>query len=277
MEAEATAGIEFEHGVAWDNHRVGRTRSKGIAKVMRMDDVGATRRGKFESLRFQHRRARYYEYVNELEKMRVPAADLLQHFTTYIGHMTLSRVLALHDLFRSAQGVAGHVADVGVFKGASSFLFAKLIQIYESESLTLCHGFDWFEGQLSGLNDSSCAPDDSFQSNYDEICRLAELQGLTNILKIHRLDLRSELDRFFDDAPHIRFRMVHMDCGKFEVVKAALPVFWNRLNKGGLMVFDQYCHEHAPGETLALHEFLPEDVAIHSIPHCWTPTAYLVK
>lgn len=67
-----------------------------------------------------------------------------------------------------------------------------------------------------------------------------------------------------------------MDAGMYDVMKAAIPFFWERLNTGGIMIFDQYSTEFAPGETLALHELLP-DVTIHTIPHSWMPNAYIIK
>ena len=41
-------------------------------------------------------------------------------------------------------GVAGHIAEIGVYKAAGTLFFAKLTKIFEPESLTLVHGFDWF-------------------------------------------------------------------------------------------------------------------------------------
>ncbi len=42
------------------------------------------------------------------------------------------------------------------------------------------------------------------------------------------------------------------------------------------MGFDQYSYELAPGETLAIHELLPE-IEIRSMKNSWTPIAYTIK
>ena len=232
--------------------------------------------GNFESRRHDARRQKFYEYLESVDSSEVARSEMLQNFPTYIGHMTLNRMLSLVELYKMSAGIAGHLADVGVYKGFSSFLFAKLLRIYESEALTLCHGFDWFQGQVVGANDSSLTFDSGYRSEYSQIMELSALQGLQNILKIHNLDLRSDLDAFFDQSPHLRFRLVNMDCGKYDVVRNALPYFWERLNKGGVIIFDQYSHEHAPGETIALHEVLP-DIRVRSLTNAWTPTAYAIK
>lgn len=232
--------------------------------------------GELESRRHHARRAQFYSYLETVDASGVAPSEIMQNCTTYMGHMTLNRLLVLHELYNSSSDIAGHIADVGVYKGFSSFLFAKLIKIHESEALTLCHGFDWFRGQVIGEKDSALTFDAGYSSDFSHISELIRAQELDNVLKIHNLDLRSDLDAFFNKYPHLRFRLVNMDCGKYDVVKHALPRFWDRLNKGGIIIFDQYSHEHAPGETIAVHEVLP-NVELRTIKNSWTPTAYAIK
>lgn len=232
--------------------------------------------GELESRRHDARRAKFYSYLETIDSSSIAPSEIMQNFTTYIGHMTLNRLLVLNELYNSSSLIAGHIADVGVYKGFSSFLFAKLIKIHESEALTLCHGFDWFRGQVVGEKDSKLTFDAGYNSDFSYISELISKQDLDDVLKIHNLDLRRELDTFFKKYPHLRFRLVNMDCGKYDVVKHSLPHFWNRLNKGGIIIFDQYSHEHAPGETLAVHEVVP-DIKLRTIKNAWTPTAYAIK
>ncbi|MDG2354702.1 MAG: TylF/MycF/NovP-related O-methyltransferase [Paracoccaceae bacterium] len=232
--------------------------------------------GILESNKFQHRRDAFYEYIESLKKSNPTVEDLIFHSTSYIGHMSLNRILTLSELYKQSLKIGGHIADVGVYKGGSAFLFAKLIKIFESESLTLCHGFDWFKGQIVEEYDSALTETGGYKSNHDDLIRLSQGQQLDNILKIHDIDLRSDVGNFFENNPHIRFKLINMDCGKYDVVKSCLPYFWKKLNKGGIMIFDQYSHEHAPGETLAIHEFMP-DIEIRAIQNSWTPTAYTIK
>lgn len=232
--------------------------------------------GAMESLKFNHRRDQFYKYIEHLKEKKVPVEDLIFHPTSFVGHMTLNRIFTHHELYKKCLGIAGHVADVGVYKGGSAFLFAKLIKIFESEALTLCHGFDWFQGQTNGDLDSDLTHEGGYKSDEVEINNLANMQEIENILKIHNVDLRSDIGSFFEKNQHLRFKLVNMDCGKYDVVKECLPHFWNRLNVGGIMIFDQYSHEHAPGETLAVHEILP-DAKVRSINNGWTPTAYIIK
>lgn len=237
-----------------------------------------TSRGTLEAQKFDYRRKQYYKYVEYLnETNQDDISDLLEHFTAYVGHMSLNRVLTIYELYKKTLGTAGHIADVGVYKGASSLLFAKLIKIFESESLTMCHGFDWFEG-TGGMTDadSELVAVGSYKSEYEKIKTLIQMQGFDNILKIHKLNLMTDLDDFFKENSHLRFKLVMMDAGVYAVMKAAIPFFWERLSRGGIMIFDQYACQFAPGETLAIHELLP-GVKVRTIPNSWMPNAYIVK
>lgn len=155
-------------------------------------------------------------------------------------------------------------------------LFAKLVSLYEHESLTLVHGFDWFEGNSPAQNDSDLLVKGGYKAEYEDVIRLIQLQKLDHILKIHKIDLSRDLEKFFSDHEHLRFRLVFLDAGLYEVVKPCVRHFYDRLTPGGIMVFDQFSHEQSPGETLAVTQVLPH-VKIKTIPNSWMPNAYIVK
>lgn len=232
--------------------------------------------GELESIKFNYRREQYYNYLAYLKKKSPEIDDYMHDFTAYIGHMSLHRVLTIYELYKKTLGLAGHIADIGVYKGASSLLFAKLIKIYEPESLTLCHGFDWFEGAKKGENDSRLVLDGGYKADYEKLIELIDKQGFEHILKIHKLDLTKDLGDFFYKYPHLKFKLVMMDAGIYEVMKESIPHFYKRLATGGIMIFDQYSHEFAPGETIAIDEILPNAI-VRTIPGSWMPNAYIVK
>jgi len=189
--------------------------------------------------------------------------------------MTISRFLALYECYKNTLGISGHIAEIGVYKGASFLYFSKLIQIFEYESLTQVHGFDWFKGS-DPAEDEKMIPRGSYQSSYKALIDLIKAQELQNLAFVHKLDVTTELQEFFHNNSHLQFKMVFFDAGMYNVVKKALPMFWERLSKGGYLILDQYNFEVAPGETKAVKEILP-DVEIKTFPFCWMPTAYIIK
>ena len=233
--------------------------------------------GEFESKKFDYRRESFYKYLTFLEEKNIAVTDLLEHFTAYAGHMSLNRIFTLYELYKKVQNVAGHIAEVGVYKGAGTILFAKLVHIFESEALTQVHGFDWFEGTgQGGGNDTELVPEGGYKSDKELLMNLIEKQKLDHIIRINDFDVTKELKNFFEKHKHLQFKMVFLDAGIYEVMQICIPAFWERLTPGGVMIFDQYNHELGPGETLSVRELLP-DAKVKTIPNSWMPNAYVIK
>lgn len=231
--------------------------------------------GDFETKKFSARKGPYYESLAQILSLGYSAEDLIHHFPSFAGHMTVSRFLALYEAYKMTLGVAGHIAEAGVYKAAGTLWFAKLTQIFEPESLTLVHGFDWFQASELTAEEPNINKD-AYIEDYARVMQLIKAQRLENIVHIHKLDLRTELEKFFAENPYMQFKLVFLDAGLYDVVKSCLINFWPRLTSGGVMVFDQFNHELAPGETRAIKEFLP-DAQIKTFPFGWMPTAYVVK
>lgn len=231
--------------------------------------------GDYETMKFDNRRVPYHDGLKTMFSLGFSQEDYLHHFPAFVGHMTLARFLALYETYKMTLGVAGHIAEVGVFKGAGTLLFAKLTQIFEPESLTLIHGFDWFRG-IEPIAEESRIPKGHARESKERVLELVRCQGLDSIVHIHDLDVTCELGRFFDERTYMQFKLVFIDVATYEATIASIKHFWPRLTIGGIMVFDQYNHELSPGETRAVKEFMP-DVKLKTFPFAWMPTAYAVK
>ncbi|MHC4919078.1 MAG: class I SAM-dependent methyltransferase [Planctomycetota bacterium] len=247
-----------------------------------------------EYTKFGKRRAPYGKALAEIQQMDFTFHDYIHHNPAFAGHTNLARFLALHETYKQTLGLAGHIAEVGVWKASCLLYFAKLTRIFEPESPTLVHGFDWFKGTVWGpdeqtdkvqklIAESATSEEENrprtdaeAEAMYATIKKLIAVQGLDNIAHLHKLDLTKDLDRFFGGHPHIQFKIVFMDSGTYEVTKACLPHFWPRLVVGGVMILDQFNHEIAPGETRAVREYLP-DMPVHSYGFTNHPSAYIVK
>jgi hypothetical protein len=233
--------------------------------------------GNLETSKFAGRREEYYRALETIRALEYTPEEMIHHFPCFVGHLTLARFISLYEVYRKTLGVAGHIADVGVYKGASMLYFTKLTQIYEPTTLTQVHGFDWFRGNEPGTDDPMVITGSSKES-YERVVQLVNAQQLQNIVRIHKLDFTKELDAFFERYPHLQFKLIFLDIGTYEAVKCCLVRFWERLTKGGIMVFDQYNFEIAPGETRAVREFFEgKEQVIHTFPSGWMPTAYVVK
>lgn len=232
-------------------------------------------RGKFESQKYAHQRDSYEKGFKNILNMDFDKSDYINHFPAFIGHMTLARYLTLYEAYKMTLDVAGHIAEIGVFKASGSLLFAKLVKIFEPNSMTLVHGFDWFKG-AEITEEEKYVKDGECQVSYDLISKLIKAQGLENTFHLHDLDLTKDLNAFFNENSHLRFKLIFLDIGIYQVIKASLEHFWPRLTSGGMILFDHYSHEFAPGEVRAIEDVIP-NARIKAFPFGWMPSAYIVK
>ena len=232
--------------------------------------------GNLETAKFEQKREKYYKGLEAMKNMPYEFEDYIHNFPCFVGGLTLARFFSLKESYDKTLGIAGHIADIGVYRGASMFFFAKLVEIYEATTLTQVHGFDWFQGNSPKGNLDKDILLQSSTESYESVSKLIEANSLEHIVRLHKLDLTSELDGFFKTYPHLQFRLLFT--GTYEVVKSCLPYFWNRLSKGGILILDTYNVQHTPGETKAVREFFDEkNVQIKTYKNGWIPTAYIQK
>lgn len=231
--------------------------------------------GKYEYIKFDKLRASYKEGVENMGKMDFSFQEIIEDFPRFSGHMSIGRYLTLYELYKKTEGIAGHIAEVGTYKGTSLLWFGKLLQLFEPNSLTQAHGFDWFKG----TGDDSVGlkiEKGSYSYNYEELLKVIKYQNIDNVCFVHKLNIITELEKFFENNPHFYYKMVFLDAGFYDVVKKSIEVLWPRLNKGGILVLDQFGHELSPGEAMAVKELLP-DQKIRTINNSWMPNAYIIK
>ncbi len=232
--------------------------------------------GQLESLRHDALRKPYKEGMERIMGMGYTMDDVLQHFPAFVGHFSIARLLQMHEYYKRTFEVAGHIAELGVYKGAGSILFGKLVRLFEPNSLTQVHGFDWFKGMEVTEQESRYVQGGSYQEPKERLMELIKAQQLDNIIRIHELDATKDFPAFFTKYDHLQFKLVFLDAGSHPVTKAGIEALWPRITPGGILVLDQFNHEMSPGETQAVKEVLP-NAHIRTLPWGWMPTAYIQK
>jgi len=229
-----------------------------------------------EASKFDDRRELYWQGIREIISMGYPPEDLIHHFPLFAGHVCMGRYLALYEAYKLTNGIAGHIAEAGVWKGSSLLWLAKLTQLFEPESQTQTHGFDWFKGAQPEEDEAHLISEGAYAESRERVQAVIDAQRLNHHVLLHELDLSKDLGQFFADYPHLQFKMVFLDCGLYKVVRHCIEHFWPRLTPGGVLLLDNFNHETAPGETQAVREMLP-DLTLRTFPFAQQPTAYIVK
>jgi hypothetical protein len=232
--------------------------------------------GTMETRRFTHRREAYWKGIHDILEMGIASADLIHHAPAFAGHINIARYLALYEAYKMALPFTGHIAEAGIWKGTCAIFFAKLARLFEPDSNTLVHGFDWFQGAQPEGEEAKLVEQGMYSASFDWVTRLVSVQGLDDVIRLHDLDLAMDLPAFFAQHPHMQFKLVFLDCGLYKVVRSCLQHFWPRLTPGGVLVLDNLNHETSPGETAAVREMLPGK-QLRSFGFAYQPTAYVIK
>lgn len=142
--------------------------------------------------------------------------------------------------------LSGNIAEVGVYKGGSAEIIAKAKE--ESKKFYL---FDTFEGMPEvNEKDNYCKKGDFNHTSFDFVQN--GLKDYKNIF-IYKGIFPKENSEFIEQET---FSLVHIDVDIYKSYKDCLEFFYPRMVHGGIIVLDDYNHEHCQGAKLATDEFM---------------------
>jgi len=124
------------------------------------------------------------------------------------------------------------------------------------------HVFDSFEGGLSQFTnidlDNTKQLDisleqfsEKFSSSYELLIQKLQVHKLTNVILN-----KGWIPDVFKDYPDDNYSFVHLDVDLYEPTYTALDYFFVRLNKGGVIVYDDYSYSVFPGAKQAVDHYL---------------------
>jgi hypothetical protein len=144
------------------------------------------------------------------------------------------------------EGIKGSVAEVGVYKGNTAFLLARLARRIGSTAYL----FDTFEGfserDLVGID--SVKPKEFGDVSIQDVKRLvgeSHVQFVCGHFPESTSAIRAD----------IRFCFVHLDCDLYRPCRAALEYFYPRLVPGAFLVMHDYSSLYWEGIERAVNEF----------------------
>lgn len=197
------------------------------------------------------------------------------NFPKYVQRTSLSRFLSRYEIFKLQLDVVGSILDLGVGRGASLMSWAQLSAMFEPVNFTReIIGFDTFAG-VSSLNEEKDINAHNRDSNllvkggfavengmFEDIQEAIGVYDTTRYLnhiekvKVVKGDITKTLPKFLNENPHMVVSLLHLDIDIYEPTKLALELLFERIPKGGILVFDELNAKMYPGETLALKETL---------------------
>ena len=198
--------------------------------------------------------------------------DLFRNFPVVTPRYNIARFLAHYEIFKQIIQVPGVIIDLGVFRGASTFSWAKLCEIFcPTDIRKTVIGFDTFTGfPKIGIEDG---PEDATQdvvpggyyggSSIEADLALAQ-EAMNhdrhlrhkNRIEFIKGDVCETIPRFVSDrGDGLRIALLNLDLDLYEPTRVALENFVPKMARGGIIIVDEYAVDTFGGESKAVDEY----------------------
>ena len=176
------------------------------------------------------------------------------------------------QFFRATRHIEGRVAECGVFKGQSAYVFCRYQKLVTSEFAgeNFCL-FDSFEGLSNPKSEDSIQDLKSIFIDQKYRAKGAfhgELEAVRKALEdFPKITYYPGwIPDIFKDVTETQYSFVHIDVDLYEPTKGAIEYFFPRLRDGGAIVCDDYGFLHWPGAKQAIDEYcIPRGIPVISL------------
>ena len=229
----------------------------------------------------------------ELKELEIidTSQSLFDAFNAFIlssDTKVFGKLLARSLLLNTVKNVPGDIVECGVFKGTGLLTFLKLKRFLCPNTVKRVVGFDYFDShqlvdELEGVDKEAMGTlfkDREYEHKHGQEKKMREMINKCGFAD-HEFDLvsgdisKSSLN-YVRDKPGFRISLLYMDLDLDKPTYDALEVLWERVAKGGLVVFDEYAF-HKWSESDGIDQFFADkNVEINTLNYI-CPTAYVRK
>jgi len=214
--------------------------------------------------------------------------DAFNEFILSSDTRVFGKLIARAFLMNKVKNLPGDIVECGVFKGTGLMTFLKLKRFLCPNSLKKIIGFDFFDSEL--LIQSLEAHDKESMSilfkerNYkheknhvNDFNRFILSKGFQkNEFDLVAGDICETAKKYCSNKPGFRISLLYIDLDVEKPTYEALSALWDRVVKGGIVVFDEYAFD-VWSESNGVDKFFEDkNVKIKSLNFI-CPSAYVVK
>ncbi len=212
--------------------------------------------------------------------MRFDENQLYDLFLKETNVGRLQKIITKYEIFKNILNVPGDICEFGVFKGSGIFTWVKLMKLFKPNNDFNVVGFDFFEKKdYPKFKFSSDKKVQSFHIKgaitKKELIKKCKQWGFTN-LKLYSGDVKKTSKKYSDENFGSRIALLYLDVDNYEGTLEILKNLYNKMAKGGVIVFDEYAFK-GHGESDAVDEFFSEKkIKLKSFNWANSPTAYTI-
>ena len=214
--------------------------------------------------------------------------DSFNSFMMSSDKRVFNKLAARTMLCNSVKDVPGDIVECGVFKGTGLYTFLKLKNLLNPNSSKKVIGFDFFntEDLLSSIKgqDKEAMTTLFKGRDFNHTATYRE-QFESNLLSngftkddfiLVEGDIVETSRNFVEENPGFKISLLYMDLDLDKPTYETLCNLWDRVSKGGIVVFDEYGY-HKWSESLGVDRFIEErNLEIKNLDY-FCPTAYIKK
>ena len=220
------------------------------------------------------------DYINNVE-----SSELIENLHLFIPRVTLSRVLAIEEIYKKIIGISGIVLEFGCRYGGNMALYNNFKSIYEPYNYTRQFvGFDTFSGfpsvsDVDVANTGDYAVKDGYMDFLSSVLDLHNKNSPIGHIEKNLLikgDVQETLGTFLGNNTR-NFALVYFDMDLYSPTVYALNLIKPFLSKGSIIVFDDFNNDSFKGESKAVLEVFGNynDIKLHQCPF-YPRLAYLI-
>jgi len=195
---------------------------------------------------------KYKKIVKIINKYNFNKFELINNYGLFCGDNNLFKTLTVYEIIQKIKNIKGDIIEFGVWKGNNGLLIKKILDIYNIKKKLYL--FDHFKGLIhfEHIDKKALIYKNQFIGNK---------KMLTEIIKFYKF---KDISIIFQDATKLtknsfnkkKFALVYIDVDLYEPTKKILMSIVNKVEKGGLIIFDEGNDSIFAGESKAMKEFL---------------------
>ena len=228
--------------------------------------------------------------IKDLEIVKT-SQTLFDNFNGFIlseDTKVFGKLLARTLLMDEVKDVPGDIVECGVFKGTGILTFLKLKKYLNPNSGKKVLGFDFFDTE--SLINSLSSQDKLAMSTLFEKRNFSHDHNYRNYLEsliqeagfedhdyeLIAGDISKTMPEYISQKPGLKISLLYLDLDLAQPTYDVLEAAWDRISRGGLIVFDEYAFHHWSESQGADKFFKDKNVQIKNLNYI-APSAFVRK
>ena len=198
------------------------------------------------------------------------------------------KLLARTLLMNEVKNVPGDIVECGVFKGTGILTFLKLKKFLNPNSGKKVLGFDFFdtESLIESLSSQdklamstlfqkrNFSHDSDYQKYLETLINEAGFED--HDYELIAGDISQTMVDYIEKRPGMKISLLYLDLDLAQPTYDVLNAAWDRVSRGGIVVFDEYAFHHWSESQGADQFFKDKNVQIKNLNYI-APSAYIIK